>query len=147
MKSFIIKRKDGGISIGSMIEGTDLDQEVEKWNQSSDSKSVYHQYEDRFPEDKDSYFHDAYDHSVENGVFIDMEKARNIHMNKLIEIRKQKLNDMGFPIQLNPQIENTILDDDTKIKLKQLRDFPQLLDLSKITDPDELKYIIPDCLK
>ncbi len=48
MKRFIIKREDGGISVGQMIEGTDLDQEIEKWNQTASAKSTYHQYEERF---------------------------------------------------------------------------------------------------
>jgi hypothetical protein len=147
MKSFIIKRKDGGVSIGNMIEGKDIDIEVRKWNESADSNSVYHQYEDRFPDDNDAYFHDAYDHHPDKGVFIDIAKARILHLNKLRQLRGKKFIDLGFPNRLNPQVENTILDDVIKLKLKELRDFPQSLDLSKITDPDELKSIIPDCLK
>lgn len=152
MTSFIIKRQDSGISIGNMVEPNTLDQltldaEIEKWNQTSDSKSVYHQYENRFPDDKDSYFHDSYDHSPERGVFVDMEKAKIFHINKLREIRKEKFNNLGFPVKLNPELENSILSDETKAKLKELRDFPQNMNLSNVMDHNELRNIIPDCLK
>ena len=147
MSKFIIKRQDGGISIGNMIDGTDLDAEIAKWNESAISKSVYHQFEDRIPDDKDEYFFEAYDHSIEKGVFVDMEKAKPHHLNKLRKIRQQKFIDLGFSQKLHPEIESGLLSDETKSKLKELRDFPQNMDLSKVTDHNELRYIIPDCLK
>ena len=146
MNKFIIKRKDGGISIGIHIEGDNLDDEIMKWEQTYPCKSSYHQYENRFPNDEDGYFHEAYDHSQEQGVFVDMEKAKVLHINKLREIRKQKFIDLGFPHKLNPQLEDAILDESIKSKLKELRDFPQNLDLSNVNDHNELKNIIPLCL-
>jgi len=147
MMTFIIKREDGGVSVGQMIDDADLDDIVKKWNETAPSKSIYHQLEDRFPNDDNSYFFDVYDHSKDLGVFINMDKAKIFHVNKLRDIRAKKFIDLGFPNKLNQQLEDAIVDSDTKAKLKELRDFPQKLDLSKVTDPDVLRNIIPDCLK
>jgi hypothetical protein len=96
------------------------------------------------PEDR--YFRNAWKH--DNGsIKIHMDKAKSIHLNKLRDIRSQKFIDLGFPQQLNPQVENAILGDDLKATLKELRDFPQNMDLSSVSDPDTLKSLIPDCLK
>ena len=146
MTSFIIKRKDGGISIGSMVEGTDLDAEIEKWNQSADSKSVYHQYEDRFPDDKDSYFHNAYDHTPERGVFVDMDKAKKLHVDRLRNRRIEKFIELGFPTKLYSEVE-AMLSKEIQDKLEELRDFPQNMNLSNVKDHNELRNIIPDFLK
>lgn len=152
MKKFIIKRMDGGISIGVICDNENpdqeyLDNEISKWAQSSAHQSDYHQFEERFPDDPDGYFHDAYDHSRLKGVFIDMDKARNIHMDNLRKIRQQKFIDLGFPNQLHPDVEAMILDDDTKKQLHILRDFPSKTDLTAIDTPAKLRNFIPECLK
>ena len=146
MANFIIKRTDGGISIGHLVEG-ELNDCVKKWEDCGRFKSQYHQFENRFPNDTDGNFHDAYDHTPERGVFIDLEKAKPVHVNNLRKLRTQKFIDMGFPYKLNPHVENAILDDETKNQLKSLRDFPEAIDLSKATDIESLTKIIPDCLK
>ena len=95
---------------------------------------------------EDRYFRNAWQH-VDGSISVHMDKAKKIHLDKLRDIRSIKFMNMGFPARLNPQVENAILDDETKLKLKELRDFPQNLDLTAITDPDVLKNTIPDCLK
>ncbi len=95
---------------------------------------------------QDRYFRNAWLHN-DGKINIHLDKAKNIHLDKLREIRSQKFIEMGFPQRLHPQVENAILDESTKSKLKELRDFPKNMDLSNISEPDILKNMIPDCLK
>ena len=85
---------------------------------------------------------------LKNGTLsVNLEKAKNVHINNLRSIRKQKFIDLGFPYKLNAHVENAILDDDTKAKLSTLRDFPKTIDLSNANSVDDIQKIIPDCLK
>lgn len=148
MKKFIIKRKDGGISLGIVCEeNMNLDDEVKKWKESSQLDFIYYQFEDRIPTDPDGYFHDAYDHNEEQGLFIDMDKARHIHMDHLRLLRSQKFIELGFPFRFHPQLEEKLFEEEIKNKLKMLRDIPQNFDLSFAKNPDELRKLIPELLK
>lgn len=94
---------------------------------------------------QDSYFFNAITFD-KMGVFIDMEKAKIIHLSKLRQMRERKFIELGFPNRINSEVENAILSDDIKAKLKQLRDMPRKLDLSHVVSPDDLKSIIPEYL-
>ena len=149
MKTFIIKRMDGGITLGVLSPETPeekLDEEIGKWAQSYPVKHDYYTLEDRLPDD-DGYFHDAYDHNRELGCYVDMPKARIVHMNELRKLRQQKFIALGFPYRLNADVENAVVDAATKKLLQDLRDIPQTYDLSKAKDHKELRAMIPDLLK
>lgn len=79
-------------------------------------------------------------------VDVDMVKAKDIHMEKIKKAREEKFLEMGFPVKLNPELEEATISKETKDKLKALRDIPQKLDLSKADTPEKLKAIWPEQL-
>lgn len=93
---------------------------------------------------KDKYFRKAWtDDNPTETVDICMEKARDIHMNNIRNARNEQFVNMGFPTKLNPELESTIISQETRDKLQFLRDIPQNTDLSLATTPEELKQIWP----
>lgn len=97
---------------------------------------------------KDRYFRGAWtdDNSTET-VDVHMDKARQIHLEKIRFIRTTKFKELGFPVQLDTDLEKAIIPENTRNKLQALRDIPQNLDLSIATTPEELKSIWPEELK
>lgn len=94
----------------------------------------------------DSYFWNAFRFDGTQ-VIIDMNVARTIHMNNLRRIRATKFNALGFPNRLDPDVEKAIVSIDTQNLLQNLRNIPQIFDLSSAPTPDELKKLIPDILQ
>ncbi len=142
-------RNDGSIAITTMANSkATVEEMIDHANELTLKNPDYINYilmNDYFvPTDR--YFREAWKHETGN-IAVNMDKAKNIHLDKLRDIRSQKFIDLGFPQRLNPQVENAILDETTKAKLKELRDFPQTLDLTNVHNPDQLKNIIPECLK
>lgn len=101
---------------------------------------------DQLPADR--YFRSAWtDANDTPTVDIDMDKARNIHMDNLRQIRAAKFISLGFPNKLNPYLEKAIIPQETQDILQNLRNFPQVFDLSGAKTPEELKLLLPDILK
>lgn len=85
---------------------------------------------------------------MNNGnIHINMDKAKSSYIDELRIVREQKFIDLGFPYRLDPSLESSIIPDETRNKLKELRDFPKNIDLSSAKTIDELYAIIPECLR
>lgn len=78
-----------------------------------------------------------------NSIVIEMNLAREKHMNRIREMIQKKFIEMGFPYRLNQQVEAAIVDEATKVELQRLRDIPQTFDLSMATNANELKALWP----
>ncbi len=97
---------------------------------------------------KDTTFRAAWvDNDKTQAIDIDMVKAREIHLQNIKAGRAKKFEELGFPIQLDKDLEAGIISKATQKKLQALRDIPQKLDLTKAKTPAELKAIWPDELK
>jgi hypothetical protein len=98
---------------------------------------------DKLP--KDRYFRNAWTDDLNtNTVDVDMEKAREIHMDNIRKERNAKFMEMGFPVKLDEDLEKAIIPKETRNKLQTLRDIPQQIDLSIASTPAELKAIWPE---
>ncbi len=75
-----------------------------------------------------------------------LNEALQALMEKIREARKLAFIDLGFPHKLNAELETTILSQETRDKLQELRNLPQTLDLSKVSTPEELSAIWPTLL-
>jgi hypothetical protein len=94
------------------------------------------------PESRD--FRNAWtDDNPTETVDVNMEKARGIHLNKLRELRKPKLDALDKEYMKADEMSNTAKKVEIAAKKQALRDIPQTLDLSIAQTPDELKAIIP----
>jgi len=97
---------------------------------------------DKLP--KDSYFFSAWTINFDTNVIdVDMIKARAIHLANIKNARQQAFLKMGFPSQLDPDLERAIIPLDTRNKLNILRDIPQNLKLEDARTPEELKIMWP----
>lgn len=102
--------------------------------------------EDKIPQDRT--FRDAW-HDTGDVISHDMEKAKQIHLNRLKLIRNEKLQKLDKDYMLS--IEHSQVDKAKQIvnKKQQLRDMPvkALLDMSGVGSVEELKEYTPDILK
>lgn len=86
---------------------------------------------------KDRTFRNAWEVSGEK-VNINMDKARNIHMDNIRIAREKKLKELDI---------ETMKGNDVQAQKQKLRDIPQTFDLTIATTPEELKALWPDELK
>lgn len=75
---------------------------------------------------------------------IDMPRAKEIQIARIKEKRQEKFIEMGFPVQLDPDLEEAIIPEVTRGKLKALRDLPETFDLSSAKTPEQLKALWPE---
>jgi hypothetical protein len=143
---YAIKMDDGSVSIMVLISAeAAVENEIAKWPADVQAKVVSYRVieDDKIPADRS--FRNAWtDDNETPTVDINMEKARDIHLNRLREIRAKKFDELGFPKRLHPSIEDAIVDVETKEKLQALRDFTKNIDLSVAETPEELKAIMPE---
>ncbi len=128
-------------------DAIDIFREVEVWKEAHPDEYVNHyHYEGNKALLEDKSFRGAW---IADGksIVVDMTKARAIHLQRIRESRQKKFIEMGFPYQLDADVERAILPPKTKIKLQELRDLPQTLNLSSANTPEELKAIWPIILK
>lgn len=97
---------------------------------------------DNIPTDR--YFRNAWtDNNPTPTIDVDMEKAKNIHLQNIRNKRADKFIELGFPIKLDSDLEKNLIPQETRDKLQALRDIPQNIDLSTAITPEELKTIWP----
>lgn len=141
----LIKNKDGSVSI-MVTTSDDVDPaaEVEKWE--SDMKDQYEGHrplhDDEIPDD---YFRDAFSHK-DDVLLIDMPKAREVHKNKLRQLREPKMRELDFVYNeaLSKRDERAQL---AAIEKKdQLRNVTKAPEIENAQTPEELKSFLPDFL-
>lgn len=94
-----------------------------------------------FPEDKT--FREAWTDDGEQ-IDTDMPRARVIHLENIRKAREEKFLEMGFPVQLDADLEAAVIPVETRATLETLRDIPQTFDLSGAGTPEELKALWPE---
>lgn len=93
----------------------------------------------------DRYFRNAW--RLNNGIEIDIDKARAIHLNNLREIRNKKLESFDVPFQRALESKDVPKQDEIAAQKQALRDMPKSVDLSVLSAPESLKAFMPDILK
>ena len=62
------------------------------------------------------------DVTPESRIDIDLERAKTIKLDQMRKERQKKFEELGFPTRLNPELEAAIISQETRDKLKDLRD-------------------------
>lgn len=82
----------------------------------------------------------------EGVIDINIEKAKDIHLENIRNARAEKFISLGFPYKLDSDLEAAIIPKEKRDILQALRDISQNLDLSDITTVEELKNTWPEGL-
>lgn len=141
----LIKNKDGSVAI-MVTNSPDVDPaaEVEKWE--TDMKDKYEGHRELLDEEiPDYYFQDAFSHK-DDVLMIDMPKAREVHKNKLRQLREPLMRTLDFVYNeaLSKRDERAQLDAIAKKdQLRQVTDAPEI---ANAQTPEELKSFLPDFL-
>lgn len=98
------------------------------------------------PPDKDRTFRNAWKHS--GGQFsVDMEKARDIHRERIRQARESKMAALDVAYQRADEKADSKAKADISAKKQALRDLPADPAIEAAKTPDELRAFWPDSLK
>lgn len=161
MKHILYTRTDGGITITYNVLESEVEKEAEKvidaWHNMPESPNIAN-WNSLYGEIKtyrtidagllpDRLFRNAwFDNKDKEAVDVNMDKARSIHMNRIREMRDQKLTELDKELSKATE-QNSVFDiQRIKVEKQRLRDIPQEFDLSLADSTDKLKSLWPDNL-
>jgi len=91
----------------------------------------------------DRYFRNAW--RLNGGIHTDMDCARGIHLDCLRKVRNEKLEELDVTFQRALESKDVAAQDSIAAKKQALRDMPNSVDLSALSE-QELKNYLPDIL-
>lgn len=146
MRTFVINRSDGGVSITRMddsskrtIEETiQVLQESPYWKSNKWTVMSFKEVpNDAIPEDR--YFRNALEYSLN----VNMGKARGIHMDHIRKARDRELKRLDVEYMRADERGDTLGKQEISALKQRLRDIPQKFDLTVAKTPGELKALWP----
>jgi len=151
-KRIVYMRPDGGMSIvipasnGRIGDETEDDfiARIRQNNLPLDAIDIQIVEETDIPTDR--YFRNAWKHSA-GAISVDMPKARDIHRDKLREMRAPKLAALDVEYMRADERGDTQTKSTVSAKKQALRDITVDPTIEAAQTPEELKAIIPDALK
>ncbi len=120
--------------------GGDINQLMEKSVPEGALRAIVR--EDEIPSDR--YFRDAW--VLDEGIKVHRATAEQIHLNKLREIRDEKLKEQDIEYQKALEFRDDAAMNRIANKKKKLRDMPEDVDFTGLS-LDALKDFVPDVLK
>jgi hypothetical protein len=146
-KKLLYKKLDG--SVGVVIPAPTFSGTIEELAQAVPEGLEYREIEDSdIPSDR--LFRAAWcDVSAESKIDIDINKAQNIHLGRLRDIRNKKLKDLDIEVTIAVETGDSAKLAILRDKKQELRDMPDLIkvELESIVDIEQLKTYVPDMLK
>ena len=91
---------------------------------------------------QDRYFRNAWDHGGDR-VTVNMDKAREIHLNRIRDARDKKLIDLDKETMKALGKKDDVFRAAVEAQKQVLRDIPQTIDLTVAKTPEELKALWP----
>ena len=152
MRKIIFTRPDGGLSVVTPaintfgeVEGfTEADAEQRAWNKLP-ADAINPRWADASEVPADRAFRNAWEDTGKIGV--NMPKAREIHKDKLRQIRTPLLAALDVEYQRADEQGDAVLKAQIAAKKQTLRDVTKRPAITAAKTPDELKAAIPDALK
>lgn len=149
MKHYLLKNTDGNVQIMTAFAREDgsypvPDDEIKKW--APYKRAEVQSWREIAPEHlpKDRSFRNAWRDGGKT-VDVDMPKARNIHRDRLREMRIPKF--AALDIEMTRAFNNPSKQKEIEAQRQKLRDIPQDPSIEKASTPEELLAIMPDILK
>jgi hypothetical protein len=143
----LIKNKDGSVGIMTTVSD-DIRPEDELLKCAPDYVNSVESHrpmdESEIPEDR--YFREAWTHS-DDKIYVDIEKAKDIHRNILRELRKPKLEALDIELIRADEIFDDEEKSLIKVKKQELRDVTKAPEIVNAKSLEELKSFVPDILK
>lgn len=150
-KLFVLKRTDGGITVLQILNNEDgtyptIEETIAKMQPDTQKEIVswreIEPKEEYFP--RDLTFRDAWcDVTPEPKIDIDMPKARNIHRNRLRELRKPKLDALDIESMKAVIAKDEKKTNEIEAKKQVLRDVTIHPAIEAASTPEELMKVIP----
>lgn len=106
----------------------------------------YIEIQDKSAIPKDRYFRDAWCPCPNKGIKEDLDKCKNIHMDRLRIERNKKLEDSDKELLRAVESGDEAKVNEVKAKRIALRDMPQNCDMSVCNSPDDVRAVRPAIL-
>lgn len=144
----VIQRTDGGVSVMQLVDPqATVDGELDKWRALYPAEYVSHRMmpDEAIPPDRT--FRNAWcDETPEPVIDIDMPKAREIHREKLRQMRAPKLAALDIEYQRADEAGDAKRKGEVATKKQALRDITDDPAIEAAQTPDELKAVMPAAL-
>lgn len=148
MPHFLLKRADGGVSVMHLAANGGVETELAKWPVADRQEVVSWREIDISGIPSDRTFRNAWcDVTPEPVIDIDMTKARNIHRDRLREMRAPKLAALDIEYQRADEAGDTQAKRDISSRKQALRDVTDDPAIDAAKTPEELKLVIPAALQ
>lgn len=132
-KRYIYSKPDGAIVMGSCISKEEIEQSkgamteedyIDFIRERCRGDAIRFRFinEEDYPQDKYFPIEAWCDVTPESRIDIDCTKAKEIELGRMREKRQKAFEEFGFPVRLNPELEKSMLSDETRKKLQELRD-------------------------
>lgn len=129
-KHIIYKKTDGSVAIAVVLQDVDIEEIVRKYMDIHTDVASYSILNQAPVLPENRLFRNAWGVDNKNKVTIDSDKAKEMHMRRLREVRNKKLQEM------DAETMKALPDSDKLAEIEQkkqkLRDVPQNIDLSKL---------------
>lgn len=112
------------------------------------SDTISHWVESRDNVPQDRYFRNAWSASTDaKKVLVDMAKAKAVHVEKLREVRNEKLSQLDTEFMRAIEAKDVAKQNAISAKKQALRDMPLDPGFDRHSTPDALKAFVPESLK
>lgn len=132
-KIFLYSKPEGGIIIGNAISKEEIEQQIGKMTEEEYINHILGEdtltairfrfiNQEDYPQDNYFGIEAWCDVTPDSRIDIDCTKAKEIEMKIMREKRQKEFEEFGFPVRLHPELEKSLLSDETKKNLQELRD-------------------------
>lgn len=142
MATIKITRSDGGVSIMQTIDDADIGSEIEKWK-SVKTGYVSHQEITAAEVPEDRTFRNAW----KPDLTVDMPKAREIHKDKLRQLRVRLLEALDIEYAQADERNDNAKKTEIAARREALRNVTADPAIAAAATPEELKNVLPEPLK
>jgi len=143
---YLIKKKDGSVAImTTVLDETNPSDEIMKWEtkQRLSVESFRPLDESEIPQDR--YFRNAWTH-LEDKINVDMDRCREIHKDKLREIRQPILEALDLEYMKALEEGDEMKKEGVVTRKQLLRDVTIAPEIMNYKTPEELKSFMPEFL-
>lgn len=130
----------------TVSDETNPEDEILKWDEEHRNTVDSHRPLDEAEMPNDRYFRSAWKHSEDN-LGLDMDKCREIHTNKLRELRLPRLEALDIEYNRASEAGDVFKQSEVAFRKQALRDVTLSPEILNAQTPEELKAFIPEILK
>lgn len=143
MKTYIISRNDGGVTVMRIYTDNTVEEEIQKWHPDDQANvaSTLESTEDKIPPQDE--FRNSWTLQGEDIVY-DLEKARDLQLDRIRIAREPKLAALDIQYQIADEKDDADQKKAIAAEKQELRDITEPLKTKELSSIDDVKAEFPE---